>query len=99
MVPWQLLMTEKDEIWACGSSVMPRPGKGMPFLPPVDQVVVRFDTAGKVLDRFTLPKGQDGTEQPGEVNWLHGVAFDAKGNLYACDIKGKRAQKLVRKTE
>jgi len=99
MVPWQLLMTEKDEIWACGSSVMPRPEKGMPFLPPVDQVLVKLDTTGKVLDRFTLPKGQDGKEQPGEVNWLHGVAFDAKGDLYTCDIKGKRALKFVRKTE
>jgi DNA-binding beta-propeller fold protein YncE len=99
MVPWELVLTEKDEIWACGSSVMPRPEKGMPFLPPADQVVVKFDTSGKVLDRFALPKGQDGKEQPGEVNWLHGVAFDAKGDLYTCDIKGKRALKFVRETE
>lgn len=99
MVPWQLLITEQDEIWACGSSVMPRPEKGMPFLPPVDQVVVKFDTSGKVLDRFALPKGQDGKERPGEVNWLHGVAFDATGSLYTCDIKGKRALKFVRKAD
>jgi hypothetical protein len=28
-----------------------------------------------------------------------GVTLDAKGDLYTCDITGKRAQKLVRKTE
>jgi len=97
MVPWGLWITDKDEIVACGSSTMQRPPQGMPFLPPVDQVFVRLDTSGKVLARWTVTKGQDGKEQPGELNWLHGVAFDSKGNLYACDIKGKRAQKFIPK--
>ena len=45
----------------------------------------------------TVPKGEDGKEQPGDLNWLHCLAFDSKGNLYAGDIIGKRAQKFVRK--
>jgi hypothetical protein len=97
MVPWGLWITEKDEIWACGSSPMPRPLRGMPFVPPGDQIFVKFDTSGKVLVKWTVPKGRDGKEQPGELNWLHGVALDSRGNLYACDIQGKRAQKFVRK--
>jgi len=96
MVPWGLWITDRDEIWACGSSPMPRPPQGMPFLPPVDQVFKKFDRSGKVLEQWTVPKGQDGKEQPGELNWLHGVAFDSKGNVYAADIKGQRVQKFVR---
>lgn len=38
----------------------------------------------------------NGKEKPGEVNWLHAVAVDSDGNLYVGDIKGQRAQKLVR---
>jgi hypothetical protein len=29
------------------------------------------------------------------LNWAHGIALDSKGNIYAVDIKGKRAQKFV----
>ena len=25
---------------------------------------------------------------PGELNWLHGMALDSKGNIYATDIIG-----------
>ncbi len=70
---------------------------GIPLVPPGDQIFVKFDTLGKVLARWAIPKGQDGKEQPGELNWLHGVALDSRGNLFACDIKWKRAQKFVRK--
>ena len=92
MIPWGLWITDKDEVWACGSSLMSREGKkGYAELPPVDQLVVKFDTSGRVLARAELPKGQ----QPGQVDWLHGMALDAKGNLYVCDIQGKRAQKFV----
>jgi bifunctional non-homologous end joining protein LigD len=37
-----------------------------------------------------------GQEKPGETDWVHAVAVDSKGNLYAGDIKGKRLQKFVR---
>ncbi|MHC4179514.1 MAG: SBBP repeat-containing protein [Planctomycetota bacterium] len=30
------------------------------------------------------------------MNWVHGIAVDSKGNIYATDIIGARAQKFVR---
>ena len=64
--------------------------------PPKDQVVMKFNTAGRLLELWTIPKGEDGKEQPGELNWVHCLALDAAGNIYAGDIIGKRAQKFVR---
>jgi hypothetical protein len=99
-VPWEVLITDKDEIWVCGSSPMPwwsdakYPG-ALLGCPPIDQLVMKFDTSGKVLELHMLPKALDGQEKPGELNWLHGMAFDSKGNLYAGDIIGKRLQKFV----
>jgi hypothetical protein len=97
LVPWGLCITKNDEIWACGSSCMPYgPGDGLLSCPPKDQVLMRFAPSGKLLQLWTLPKGVDGREQPGEVNWLHTVAVDSHGDLYVGDIQGKRAQKLMR---
>jgi hypothetical protein len=93
-------MTAKDELWVCGCSPMPwrqdpaYPGAPL-SCPPKDQLVVRFNTAGRALQVWTIPKGEDGKEQPGDVNWLHAVAEDSHGNLYLGDIIGKRAQKFV----
>jgi streptogramin lyase len=95
LVPWGLTILKNDEIWGCGSSCMPK-GEALLSCPPKDQVLMRFAPSGKLLQLWTLPKGADGKEQPGEVNWLHAVAVDSRGDLYVGDIKGKRAQKLVR---
>ncbi len=67
--------------------------------PPKDQLVVGFDSKGRVLELWTLPKGIDGQEQPGELNWLHAIAFDSKGNVYLGDIIGRRVQKFVLQRE
>jgi DNA-binding beta-propeller fold protein YncE len=96
LVPWGLCMTKDDQLWACGCSPMTWPKTGLVSCPPKDQVIMRFDTTGRLLQLWTLPKGQDGKEQPGEVNWLHAIALDSQGNIYAGDIVGKRAQKFVR---
>jgi len=96
LVPWGLLMTKNDEIWACGSSPMPCPEQGMFGCPPKDQLFVKLDTSGRLLALWTIPKGEDGKEQPGEVNWLHHIAFDSRGNAYVGDIQGKKAKKFVR---
>jgi hypothetical protein len=72
------------------------PGPNLLSCPPKDQMVMKFATSGKLLQLWTIPKGEDGRERPGEVNWLHAVAEDSQGNLYVGDITGKRAQKLVR---
>jgi DNA-binding beta-propeller fold protein YncE len=100
LVPWGLYLTRSpqgdDEIWACGSSPMPwRPEDGFLGCPPKDQLVMKFDTSGRVLQLWTFPKGEDGKEKPGELNWLHAIAVDARGNLYVGDVKGKQAQKFV----
>jgi len=100
LVPWGLYLTRspkgEDEIWACGSSPMPwRPEDQFLGCPPKDQLFVKFDTTGRVLQLWTIPKGEDGKEKPGEVNWLHSIAVDAQGNVFVGDIKGQRAQKFV----
>jgi len=102
LIPWGFWITEDDTIWVCGSSPMPwqRTGEdayAMLGIPPDDQVVMAFDTEGKLLQYFAFPKATDGEEQPGELNWVHCIALDSKGNTYLGDIKGKRLQKFVLK--
>lgn len=96
IVPWGLSITEKDEIWVCGSSPMVWPETGLLGCPPKDQVFMKFNPDGKLLQLWTVPKGEDGKEKPGDLNWLHAAAVDSHGNIYAGDIKGERAQKFVR---
>jgi hypothetical protein len=55
---------------------------------------MRVNSQGKLLQLWSVPKGIDGLERPGELNWVHCVAVDSQGNLYAGDIRGKRAQKF-----
>jgi streptogramin lyase len=96
LVPWGICMMPNDELWVCGSSPMPWAEMGLLSCPPKDQVLMRLDTTGRLLQLWTIPKGANGKEQPGEVNWLHAVAVDSKGNLYVGDIMGMKAQKFVR---
>ena len=96
VVPCAFWMTAHDELWVCGSSPMPwRADDRVLGYPPVDQLFMKFNTSGKLLQLWSVPKGEDGKEQPGELNWVHGLALDSKGNIYAVDVKGKRAQKFV----
>lgn len=102
LVPWGFWVTASDEIWICGSSPMPwRTDPAYPTAPlgcpPKDQLFMKFDTTGKLMQLWTVPKGEDGKEKPGELNWVHAMAVDSKGNIYAGDIIGKRAQKFVRR--
>jgi DNA-binding beta-propeller fold protein YncE len=99
IVPWGLWVTPKDEIWVCGSSPMQwRKTDGALGCPPKDQIFMKFNPQGKLLQLFTLPKGLDGLERVGEVNWVHAIAVDSRGNLYLADIIGKRAQKFSLRT-
>jgi hypothetical protein len=96
VVPWGFCVTRDDDIWVCGSSPMQwRAGDSALGCPPKDQVFMKFNPDGKLLQLWTVPKGVDGLERPGEVNWLHAIATDSKGNLYVGDIIGKRAQKFI----
>ncbi len=99
ITPWGFWITAKDEIWVCGSSPMTweMAAKGEPLgCPPKDQFFMRFTPDGKLAQLWSIPKATDGKEQPGELNWVHCLALDAQGNIYAGDILGKRAQKFVR---
>jgi NHL repeat len=98
IVPWGFHVTAKDEIWVCGSSPMQwRKGEEGLGCPPKDQIFMKFDPSGRVRQLFTLPKGLDGLERPGEVNWVHAMALDSRGNMYLGDIIGRRAQKFLLK--
>ena len=104
VVPWGFCITANDDIWVCGSSPMkwrfdPKyPGAPL-GCPPKDQVFMKFRPGGKLQQMWTIPKATDGKEQPGELNWLHCLALDKDGNIYAGDIIGQRMQKFIRKTE
>ncbi len=58
---------------------------------------MRFTPSGKLLEQWFVPMGIKGQSKPGELTWVHGIAIDAKGNIYAGDILGERAQKFVRR--
>jgi streptogramin lyase len=96
LIPWGLWVTKQDEIWACGSTPMHwRAEDTMLGVPPKDQVLMKLGTDGRVRTLWMVPKGADGLERPGEVNWVHCIAADSKGHLYVGDIRGKRAQRFV----
>jgi peptidylamidoglycolate lyase len=92
IMPWGLWISAEDELWACGSSPQwwRRDGE---YPPPKDQLFMRFSTDGRLQQLWSVPVG---VEAPGECNWVHCVAFDSEGNMYAGDIQGKRLQKFVR---
>jgi len=103
VTPWTFWISDKDELWVCGSSPetwRARDPKypGAPLgCPPKDQLFMRLNTDGKIQQLWTIPKGEDDKEKPGDLNWVHGIALDSKGNIFAGDIIGKRVQKFVRK--
>lgn len=101
VTPWGFSISPQDDIWVCGSSPTQwkySADKEPMGCPPRDQLFMRFDTSGKLQQLWTVPKGVDGREQPGDLNWVHCLALDSKGNIYAGDIMGKRVQKFVRVT-
>jgi hypothetical protein len=98
LVPWSFWVSKSDEIWICGSSPMGwRKEDQVLGCPPKDQLVMKFNTDGKLLQHWTFPKAADGEEKPGELNWVHGIALDSKGNVYLGDIIGKRVQRFIKK--
>jgi len=98
IAPWGLWISKDDEIWACGSSAKKKEETDeFDILPPPDQIVLKLNRKGKVLQRVPLSMTTNLPGNSGELNWVHGIAFDSKGNLYLTDIQGHRAQKFVRK--
>jgi len=96
IMPWALSVGPTDELWVCGSSPQRDPGTGeLIVAPPPDQMVLKLDLDGETLGRWEFPKGEDGAEQPGDLNWVHCIAADSSGALYLGDLMGRRLQRFV----
>jgi sugar lactone lactonase YvrE len=93
IVPWGMWLTGKGEVWVCGSSPAAWRDKQRALAtPPHDQLLMRFDLDGRLLQLWAAPLG----DKPGQLNWAHGIAADEQGNLYCGDFMGRRAQKFIR---
>jgi hypothetical protein len=93
ITPWYIVITKNDEVYVCGSSPMlwsEATGAAL-ATPPKDQVLMKFDTDGRVKQVWAFVKG----DKPGELNWVHGMAIASDGAFYFADVQGKRAQKFV----
>lgn len=100
LVPWGIWISPKDDLWVCGSSPMswrddPKYPCAPLGCPPKDQLFMKFNREGRVLLHWTIPKGEDDHEKPGDLNWVHSIALDSRGNVYLGDIIGKRVQKFM----
>jgi DNA-binding beta-propeller fold protein YncE len=95
VTPWGLWLTKDQELWVCGASCVKKEGTdGHIVLPPPDQVLMKLNLKGEVLLRIPLPKTKVPPGEPGELDWVHGIAVDSNGNFYLGDIQGKRAQRF-----
>lgn len=96
LIPWGLWMSPKDELWVCGSSTdaWPEDEKLMRGSKPRDQLLMRFNTEGKLQQLWSVPLGTDDVS-PGKLYLVHCLALDKAGNIYCGDVLGKRAQKFV----
>jgi DNA-binding beta-propeller fold protein YncE len=99
ITPWAMVMTKDDELWVCGSSPMlwaevPAAQAAL-ATPPKDQIVMKLDTEGRLKQMWGFPKGENGKEKPGDLNWAHSMAVGPDGSLYFGDVQGKRAQKFL----
>lgn len=97
IVPMSLCVTKDDEIWVCGSSPQHWRAEEKIWLgsPARDQLFMKFNTAGKVLQLFSVTRGVTDRERPGEQLKYHQITTDRKGNIYAADLLGTRVQKFV----
>jgi hypothetical protein len=99
ITPWYIVITKNDEIYVCGSSPMrwseiPAAQAAL-ATPPKDQVLMKLDTDGRIKLLAVFPKGENGKEKPGDLNWVHAMAVAADGSIYFGDVQGRRAQKFV----
>jgi len=93
IVPWGLWMTPNGEVWVCGSSLAGwRDDQLALATPPHDQLFMRLDGDGRLLQLWSVPLG----DKSGQLDWVHGIAADADGNLFAGDFHGQRVQKFQR---
>ena len=98
ITPWGLWLTKNQELWVCGSSCVKKEGTSeWNVLPPPDQMLMKLSLKGEILLRVPLIKTPAPPGKPGQLDWVHGIALDPKGNFYLGDIQGMRAQKFMLK--
>ncbi len=101
VLPWGLWISESDEIWVCGTSPIRLEnyraitgGKDLK-----DQFIMKFNTDGKIEQIWGFPTCHIGEEKPGNLNVVHGIALDSRGDIYLGEAFINRVQKFVRSTE
>jgi len=103
LMPWGMSVTRDDQLLVCGSSPhwWFRHGVHPEYK---DQLFMRFAPNGRVLQTWTMPLGDIGTNKdmpetsnlkPGETVGAHCIVQDSQGNVYVGDIYGQRAQKFI----
>lgn len=106
VVPWGFCVTQEGaatgdraaggRLWICGSSPMGWRERDVVLgCPPKDQLFMCLDTEGRVRQLWTVPRGDGPTAPPGALDWVHCLAVDSRGAIYAGDIMGQRIQKFV----
>ena len=76
VVPCAFWMTKDDELWVCGSSPMPwRADDKVLGYPPVNQLFMKFNTSGKLLQLWAVPLGEEGKERLGDLDSAHGLPW------------------------
>jgi DNA-binding beta-propeller fold protein YncE len=96
ITPWYVVVDKADQVYVIGSSPMLWNESAGTFLaiPPKDQMLMKFDTSGRLLGQWGFPKSETGKEKPGELGWAHGLAVAADGTVYIAEVQGKRVQKF-----
>jgi streptogramin lyase len=111
IMPWAIHVTAKDEIWVAGSIAHDRANVRRSADDLTSQVIARFDTTGRIHQMQAFYVGVQGqaryatgnremvipsSDRPGDMNTLHGMAFDSKNNLYLATTFGMQlVQKFV----
>jgi len=46
-------------------------------------------SVSSIKQLLVIPKGENGKEKPGDLNWVHGMAVAADGTIYFIGDSGK----------
>ena len=98
--PWGIWISPGDAVYICGSAPARWVNRGNLGNPPSDQMLVKFDTDGRVHEQWVFPMVQQGKWTPGQLDWVHGIGLDSRGNLYLGDVADEspehRVQRFIR---
>ena len=97
VIPWAIASVDKyvlvaGERLAAGKNtklIASEKIKGGYIDPPERQDVLVFNESGKLVKEIPLPLGNEF----GQVNWLHAIDVDKKGNIFLSDVVGNHITK------